>query len=394
MGLFEKIFGSRQSKKDVQKFFNTFTAYAPTFTTWNGALYESQLIRSAVHAKAKHISKLKVEVLGSAKPKLQTVLKNAPNDFQTWGQFLYRLSTILDMQTTAFIVPVENEIGETVGMYPVLPSMCSIKEYGRELYLQYNFASGKTAVVEYNRCGIMNKFQYKDDFFGSGNAALTPTMELINIQNQGIKEAIKSSATFRFMARMTNFSDPEDLKKEQKRFTKNNLSADSGGMLLFPNNYDNIQQIKSTPFVIDEGQMNAIKNNVFDYFGVNEDILQNKAYGDSWNAFYEGEIEYFSIQFSDVATKMNYTSREITEGSGIMATANRLQYMSNKDKLDFVTQLGDRGYISIDEGREVYNMSVLPDEQGKVRPIRGEYYLLNNDGSITQKGDKNEQKLK
>lgn len=394
MGLFEKIFGSRQLKKDVQKFFNTFTAYAPTFTTWNGALYESQLIRSAVHAKAKHISKLKVEVLGSAKPKLKTVLKNAPNDFQTWGQFLYRLSTILDMQTTAFIVPVENEIGETVGMYPVLPSMCSIKEYRGELYLQYNFASGETAVVEYNRCGIMNKFQYEDDFFGSGNAALTPTMELINIQNQGIKEAIKSSATFRFMARMTNFSDPKDLKKEQKRFTKNNLSADSGGMLLFPNNYDNIQQIKSTPFVIDEGQMNAIKNNVFDYFGVNEDILQNKAYGDGWNAFYEGEIEYFSIQFSDVATKMNYTSREITEGSGIMATANRLQYMSNKDKLDFVTQLGDRGYISIDEGREVYNMAVLPDEQGKVRPIRGEYYLLNNDGSITQKEDKNEQKLK
>lgn len=388
MGLFEKIFGSRQSKKDVQKFFNTFTAYAPAFTTWNGALYESQLIRSAVHAKAKHISKLKVEVLGSAKPKLQTVLKNAPNDFQTWGQFLYRLSTILDMQTTAFIVPVENEIGETVGMYPVLPSMCSIKEYGGELYLQYNFTSGETAVVEYNRCGIMNKFQYEDDFFGSGNAALTPTMELINIQNQGIKEAIKNSATFRFMARMTNFSDPEDLKKERKRFTKNNLSADSGGMLLLPNNYDNIQQIKSTPFVIDEGQMNAIKNNVFDYFGVNEDILQNKAYGDSWNAFYEGEIEYFSIQFSDVATKMNYTSREITEGSKIMATANRLQYMSNKDKLDFVTQLGDRGYISIDEGREVYNMAVLPDEQGKVRPIRGEYYLLNNDGSITQKEDK------
>lgn len=388
MGLFEKIFGSRQSKKDVQKFFNTFTAYAPAFTTWNGALYESQLIRSAVHAKAKHISKLKVEVLGAAKPKLQTVLKNAPNDFQTWGQFLYRLSTILDMQTTAFIVPVENEIGETVGMYPVLPSMCSIKEYGGVLYLQYNFTSGETAVVEYNRCGIMNKFQYEDDFFGSGNAALTPTMELINIQNQGIKEAIKNSATFRFMARMTNFSDPEDLKKERKRFTKNNLSADSGGMLLLPNNYDNIQQIKSTPFVIDEGQMNAIKNNVFDYFGVNEDILQNKAYGDSWNAFYEGEIEYFSIQFSDVATKMNYTSREITEGSKIMATANRLQYMSNKDKLDFVTQLGDRGYISIDEGREVYNMAVLPDEQGKVRPIRGEYYLLNNDGSITQKEDK------
>ena len=40
---------------------------------------------------------------------------------------------------------------------------------------------------------------------------------------------------------------------------------------MFPNTYDNPQQIKSEPFIINAAQMAAIKENVFDYFGCNED---------------------------------------------------------------------------------------------------------------------------
>ena len=110
-----------------------------------------------------------------------------------------------------------------------------------------------------------------------------------------------------------------DLAKERKRFTRENLQGE-GGVLLFPNTYTDIQQVKSTPFVIDADQMNAIKENVYNYFGVNAEGLQNKAYGDSWSAFYEGAIEPFAIQFSDVATKMFFTERERASGSFFMAT--------------------------------------------------------------------------
>ena len=116
-------------------YFQTLTAYAPIFTSFNGSIYESQLVRSAIHAKAKHISKLQIEVLGSAKPKLTTKLKTSPNEFQTWGQFMYRLSTILDMQNTAFIVPILDRYEEISGIYPILPSMCEIVEYGGQPWL-------------------------------------------------------------------------------------------------------------------------------------------------------------------------------------------------------------------------------------------------------------------
>lgn len=387
MGLFDKIFKYLRPRNGPNGFFKTLTAYSPVFTSWDGSIYESELVRSAVNARATHISKLSVQIQGAAKPKLQTKLRTGPNEWQTWGQFLYRLSTILDVNNTAFIVPILDYYGEPSGIFPVLPTMCQIVDYNGEPWLRYQFASGQYASIEMRYCGIMTKFQYSDDFFGENNNALTPTMELINMQNQGISEGVKSSATFRFMAKLNNFAKSEDLAKERERFTRENLQEGSGGILLFPNNFSDIQQIKSNPFVVDAAQMECIRKNVFDYFGVNEDILQNKSFGDKWSAFYEGAIEPFAIQLSDVLTKMLFTERERASGSLVMATANRLQYMSNSEKLNVSAQMADRGIMNRDEIREIWNLPPLPNGQGQAYTIRGEYYLMGTDGSVTKKGD-------
>lgn len=387
MGLFDKIFHRPSAPSgDPQGFFKTFTAYTPIFTSWGGCIYESEVVRAAIHARATHISKLSMQICGTAKPKLQTRLKVGPNEFQTWGQFNYRLSTILDVQNTAFIVPVFDERMEVTGIYPLLPSMCEILQYEQEPWLRYTFQNGQKASVELRYCGIMTKFQYQDDFFGEDNRALNPTMDMITLQNQAIREAVKNSATFRFMARVNNFAKAGDLAKERERFNATNLSGE-GGLLLFPNTYEEIKQIQSQPYTLDANQMQQIKERVCDYFGVNNDVLQNKAYGDAWSAFYEGAIEPYAIQLSDVLTRMLFSEREQAAGAMVMATANRLQYMTNKDKLDVSSQMADRGIFNRDTIREIWNLPPLPNGQGQAYTIRGEYWLLNADGTTTKKGD-------
>ena len=107
-----------------------------------------------------------------------------------------------------------------------------------------------------------------------------------------------------------------------------------------------IKQIDVKPWVVDADQMKVIKENVFDYFGVNEDVLQNKAFGDSWSAFYEGCVEVFAVALSDGLTKAMYSERERATGNEVLFTSNRLQYMSNADKLQVAAQLTDRGIFS------------------------------------------------
>ena len=375
MSLFDKIFGRAPKPTGAYEgFFKVLSGYQPHFTTWGGSVYESELIRASINSIATHISKLKVETEGSARPGLQNKLRHGPNEWQTWSQFLYRLATVLYVHNTAFIIPVTDEYGETSGIYAPLPTRCEIVQYGGMPYLRYEFRNGQKAAIELEMCGIMTRMQYRDDFFGESNHALLPTMDLIHIQNQGIEEGVKSAASYRFMAQLNNFAKAEDLAKERKRFTKENFAADSegGGVLLFPNTYANIKQIDVKPWVVDAEQMKVIRENVFEYFGTNEDVLQNRAFGDSWSAFYEGVVEAFAIQFSEVMTRMLFTFREQSSGNMVQATANRLQYLSNADKLNVSAQLLDRGIMSINDVRDIWNLP--PVEGGDVRIIRGEYY--------------------
>ena len=380
MGLFDKIFG--RAPKPTGRYegaWKMLNGYTPHFTSWSGGIYESELIRAAINARATHIGKLKIETIGTAKEALRNKLRLNPNEFQTWEQFLRRLSTILDIHNTAFLVPVWDRYGEISGIYSPLPDRCTIAQYGGKPYLRYEFAWGERAAVELEYCGVMNRHTYRNDFFGESNRALFPTLDLIQIQNQGIEEGVKSAASYRFMAQLSNFSKASDLAAERKRYTEENFSRDAGGggLLLFPNTYQNIKQIDVKPWVIDSEQMRAIKDGVFEYFTVNEDVLTGAAFGDKWAAFYESVVEPFAIQFSEVLTKMIFTYREQSIGNRVIATANRLQYMSNADKLAVSAQMADRGLMTRNEIREIWNLAPLPEPLGSQLPVRGEYYNAN-----------------
>ena len=375
MGLFEKIFGSKKEKNlQTDTIFQLLNGYIPSFTTWGGQIYESELVRAAIHARATHISKMAVRVLGAAEPSLQAKLRREPNAFQSWSQFLYRTSTILDVNNTAFIVPVIDEYDRTNGIFTVLPSMCEFVEKNGVPYLRYRFGNGKSAAVELEKCAILTKFQYRNDFTGETNKALDPTMALVNIQNQGIWEGVKSAASYRFMAQSSNFATEEDLLAERKHFSERNLSRDAGGgLLLFPNTYTNIKQLECKPFVVDAEQMKVIQTNVYNYFGVNEKIMQNSANADELDAFYNGALEPFAIQLAEGLTRMLFTPLQQANGSRVSVASDRLQYMSTANKLTLIQTLGDRGMLRINEARELLNYE--PVDGGDVlMPIRGEYY--------------------
>ena len=384
MGLFERIFRPKEATKSenaVDKGINflELNNYRPVFSDWKGEIYENELVRAAIDARARHMSKLKVEMRGTAQPGLQKKMLTGPNQWQTWSQFLYRTSTILDIHNTAFIVPVFDASMVITGYYPVLPKRCEIVEYAGEPWLRYKFANGQTAAVELRKCSVMTKFQYKDDFFGSSNDALDETMKLIDIQHQGIEEGAKNAATYRFMAQVNNFTKADDLKNERVRFSKENLTkdAEAGGLLLFPNTYQNIQQIKTDSFDVDPEQTKLIDDNVYKYFGVNERIMKNEATSDELDAFFNGAIEPFAIQFSESMTKAIFSERERSTGSYLIANANRLQYMTTKEKVQMAQQMLDRGVMSINEARELFNY--LPVDGGDVRTIRGEYKNAGDD---------------
>ncbi len=347
--------------------------YTPSFNTYNGSIYEFELCRAAIDRYATFCSKLKPEIKGRAYRNLEKTLQFKPNPWMTTTQFLYRLATILKVNTTAFILPLYANDYETInGFFPLLPQRTEIIDVKGEPWLRYKFVNGQTAAIEYSRVGVLTRFQYKNDFFGDGNDALYPTINLLDTQKQSIINGVEQSAYLRFIARLQQVVNPSDLEKERAKFSSANLSSENtSGVLLFDSKYADVQQIESKPVWIDDKQMKLIQNNVFNYFGTNEAILQNKFNEDEWNAYYEGEIESFSLQLSLVMSNMLYTQKELAFDNEVLFTANRLQYASNETKLSVSQQLFDRGILTTNQVMDIWNLAHVED--GDKRYIRKEY---------------------
>ena len=371
MGAFDFLFKRPKADKQVTTYFKMLDGYTPIFSSYDGGVYEMELTRACIHTFANHCSKLQPNVEGADLRDLKALLEGRPNPFMTSAQFVYKVATIYDAQNTCFIAPVLDAFDRLIGYYPVNPQQTEIIDVDGEPYLRYRFRSGQSAAIELARCGVVSKYLYNSDIFGEDNRALQPTLQLLSTQNQGIAEGIKNSASFRFMATVNNFAKGTDLAKERQNWVEKNLGNDSGGLALFPNTYTNVQQIQSQAKIVDPEQMQLIQTRVLNYFGANQEVLQNKTVGDAWSAYYEGKIEPFALQLSQAMTVMTYTAQERKRGNAIVWSANRLQYMTNTDKLQVSSQMFDRGVLSTNDVMGIWNLPKVPD--GDKRYIRKEY---------------------
>lgn len=362
---------NKDIKKALDGYFAVLSSYQPVYSTYAGGIYEMELTRASIHCFANHCSKLRPEVIGNASPALGRVLQYQPNPLMDTKKYLYRLATAYMTDNNALIAPLL-EFDEIKGFYPLVVGKVQLMDYDGQTYVRYDMGGGEYFVVELSRCGIINQFQYTSELWGESNLCLRPTLELIEAQNQGIINGIKNSAVIRFIAKLANSLKSKDVKAEQDRLKEINLGiSNTAGVFVIDQKYEDVKQIDSKPYIINPSQMEYIKQNVFNYFGTNEHILQNKFTPDEWNAYYEGKIEPFALEIGLVHTNMTFSEREKSFGNQIFFSSNRLQYASISDKINYVVQMGDRGRTSINEDREVFNLP--PIEDGDRHFIRGEY---------------------
>lgn len=374
MGLLDKILpGKRHDDKPSTVAFQSFTDYAPAFSTYNGSVYEQALTRSAIHAFANACSKLCPEHHGTAKLRLTRAFETSPNAYTTWSRFLYRTATMYECDATVAIVPSFSKDGETInGIWNLKFDFAEIVEVAGEPWVRFSLPNGERMAIElYNVC-FLSKYQYHSDFFGTKNV-LESTMELIHAQEEAQHSAIENGAKIRFIGAVDGMMKDETIDQKRKKFTEDNLSAkNKSGLMIYDATFRDLKQVTNQSYTIDNSEMERIKANVFDYFGVNEDILQNKFTEDTWDAYYEGKCEPFAIQLGDGLSHMLYTMGERPK-NGISFSSNRLEYASNASKRNMVRDMVDRGIMSLNEAREILQMP--PIEGGDIRLIRGEYIL-------------------
>ena len=385
MGVLSKFFPRKEQELPPAPigYFQTFTEPAPHFSQWSGSLYDHPLTRAAIERFAAACSKAKPEFVGSdwCKPQVRKLFNTWPNDLMTWPAFLAKAATIYEMDTTVFIVPGLDKSLNTVALFPLKPSYTDVVDLDGEPWFVFHLLSGEVMAIEVARVAIISKFQYLSDFFGEGNDVMDPTLALMDAQRQAEMNAIKNGARIRFIGRVNGMTHGDDLKQKREAFYVDNLSAaNRTGLMLYDNTFQDIKQIEEQRFIIDEEEMERVTKPIYSYFGISEDIMENKFDEDRWSAWYEGRVEQFLVGLSEALTKALFTMQEVLRGNHVMFSSSRLQYASNRTKLELISKLGGMGFLRVNEAREI--MQMPPIEGGDARIVRGEYYLIDDENNI------------
>ncbi len=338
------------------------------FTKYDGKYQDDIDIRACVDTIARNAAKMHPKHIRDSKGKFEIVndnlyklLSKKPNELQNAFQFYYRVVSDLELYNNSYIYIQRDENFKVTGLYPLSYRTIKLYEYDDKLYIQFKFGNSKERFVAYNNCIHLTRFSSDDGLFGGSTEPIVKTLSIKHVLDEGIVNAIKTTSAIKGVVKSTQaMLKPEDVKKMRDQFVEdfveNSDKSGIGGLdattTFTPVNID--------PKTADESQIKVYDSKILGYFGVNENIIQSKYSEDEWNAFYESVLEPIGLQMGLEFTNKIFTPTEIFFGNEIIFESNRLQYASNKTKIELVRYANN--IMTINELREVFNL--VPIDSG------------------------------
>lgn len=344
-----------------------------TFVPFSGNAYDSDYVRGAIDAIARNGAKLKAKhirrVDGRMVPpvdSLDRLLQTRPNQYMNAYAFYYKVITHRYLHNNAFVFIDRGPSGLVNGLYPVSCSSAEFLEIpSGEIFVRFTFTGGRQVILPYADIIHLRRFYNSQDLLGEQSQAFTTKLALINTIDQGVANAIQTTANFKGLLKVNAMLKPSDLKKVKDDFVAEYLSIENSSGVAALDNRAEYVELKHDPKTVDDKQLNYFKQAIYDYFGVSEGIVQSKYNEDEWNAFYEGTLESMAVEMSTEFTSKLFSGRSQGYGNEVIFEANRLQYASNKTKIQLIKEAGPLGILTVNEAREVFNLA--PVEGGDKR---------------------------
>ena len=373
-GLFESIFGKHSTSGSNLPAFRLLSSYDSSFTPFNGRAWDIGTVRAAVDAWARNAAKIQPRHIRRAGGRRETVhdsleriLQVRPNPYMTAYAFYYRVAAQFVVYNNAFILPVFDG-GKLTALYPINASRVDLVEDMGGMYARLTFATGNVYTVPYEHLVHLRRHYLDNDIFGDDNRPLLPALETADAFNQSMSKFAKLVSVIRGVLEAMTVTKQEDLKARRDEFVRDNFSMEANGSGVIitdsKHKYTPIQQ-KETP--IPTGQLEFVRREIYDYFGMNEAIVQNKATPEEMDAFYRGQLVPFYMQLAQGLTNAIFTEREQSFGNEVLCEMDRIQFETLDKRVEAAQFLTNIGALELDQVLEVFGFPPIGGEEGKRR---------------------------
>lgn len=374
MGILDRFF-NKSIRVSNSKLITEPTA---TFSSYNGDAYANDVYREAVDAIARNAGKLKGshvikyadhnKVDGDCK--LNRLLQVRPNPYMSAYDLIYKLVTHLFLYNNSFAYLDRDNRGNLAGIYPITANNVNIlSDVNNKLFCCFTLKSGKQVMLPYSDIIHLRRYFNDDDVLGADNTAIIPGLELAQTQNDGIINGIKAGASIRGILTFDQIMSPTKLKEEKEAFIKDYLSMENGTGLVATDSKMSYTPIENKPVILNADQAKEVKTKIYDYLGITEPIVNSSYTEDQYSAFYESTLEPIATALSQEFTAKLFNDREQAYGNSVLFESGRLQFTSNKTKVNLIAQLVPYGLLTINQALEILNLPAVEDGDRRLQAL-------------------------
>ena len=349
------------------------------FYSYNGKMYQSDIVRACIRPKIKAIGKLTAKHIRETvirqtrkldvnpEPYIRFLLEE-PNAYMTGQMLQEKLAAQLILNNNAFAVILRDENGYPTAIFPVAAMQAdAVYDAAGNLYLKFYMQNGNVFTFAYDDVIHLRGDFYENDIFGDQLApAIVPLMEIVTTTDQGIVKAIKNSAVIRWLLMFSASMRPEDIQQRAQDFAKSFLDVSNGTGVAAVDAKADAKQIDPKDYVPNAQQMENTTARIYALFNTNGNIVTSCASEDEQNAYFDAEIEPVLKQLSGEYTRKLFSRRERGCGNRIVFEASAWDFASTSTKLNLL-QMVDRGALTPNEWRRAFNLAPVP---GGDKPIR------------------------
>lgn len=384
------MLGLNKIERNTAKQFEMLSSGFRSFSQFNGDAYSNDIYRSAVDTIARHIAKLTGKHVNDTKNfnnyRINRILQHRPNPYMSGYDFLYKIATQYYLYNNAFILIQKDDRGNLTGLFPLTPNSVEyVVDGAGEMYLKFLFNDGEVVHFHISEVAVLRRHFNSNELLGDNNDAIMNALQLAHTQSEGMNEAIKNSAQIRGILKYNQTLSDSKLKEKKDAFMNDYLSMSNNGGIIPLDAMLEYTPLKVTDVQIDTSQMEVVKKKIYDYLGINEDIVTGKYDENLWQAFYESTIEPFAIQLSSELTDKIFTEREQAFSNRIIFESSKLQYASNQSKSNMIKELLPLGLLTINEARDLMNLSAVEDGDERIQSLN---YIEKTLAKNYQMGDK------
>ena len=349
----------KKEKPNQSKSYTTFKelgGYKSTFGFFGGDIYNSDDVRTCIRALSEHTSKANAKCSDKNIERLLTI---NPNKYMNGKDMLAKLRNYLEIKNTAFLYIERDNKNQVIGFYPVPYQSFDGVESGDRLYIKFTFNgdAARNLVVAWDDLAVLRKDFVFGDIGGENNKPLLKTLDVANTIDEGLENAVKSTANLRGILKSTKaMLSPEDLKKQKETFVRDYMNLENEGGIASLDATQDFKEINLKPTTATAEEAEAYRERIYRYFGVSKKIVTSDYTESEYDAFYESRIEPFLVALSLELTRKIFSPRELSYGNEVWYESNRLQYASAKTKISMVA-LVDRGLMTPNEYRQLFNLA-------------------------------------